>query len=538
MYITTSKKGKFILVTIFLLLISTQVGYCLDRHSDTTTDGSNSRGSSSSDSSGNTQTSSRSSGGSHSHESPSTATTINFNIPGDPLEYRKFLADDENNGFRRVNVEIYSKSDKPVRLNVREFIDPDLCIALPSIHGYILSTINDISLYKLGILDSLESNESITSLYRNNYIIIKNFKGYNISINSSNMIEINAFEDFASQSYNIYNNTDLFNWNSCKNETLAQFSDFKDYLEALGVINASNLVYLNATNNTSIQLSDNESNIAIISKNNNYLDKNSVLLKYNSSIIHLKYLNIKEPVVYTSQMISLNKVTIPPGSMFVFWYDIKLNGNSNFKTETVSDSIVPGVIKPAYVPLIIDNNPKFSVITRVSQSKLYLDEMLPIEFNLKYSGGESSSISIPVEFQTSPDEDYEYVKIDGKTDDVILENFTLHKNNTMCINKYIKFKHQGVQLPPGIYVNGEYYPTDKDIIVDTRFSRDPLLFAQTMALLITLILFILSNVYLYKEDKKANLYNWTTNNKWLVRGIGFILFLIVIGFILWAFCII
>lgn len=528
----TGKKKKITLAIIFLLLISINIGYCLDRHSDPSTSESSGSESSSSESS-----SSRSSGGGHSHESPSTPTTINFNIPGDPLEYRKFLANDKGNDLRRVYVEIYSKSDKPVKLNVREFIDPNLCIVMPSIHGYILSTIDEISLYKLGILESLELQENISASDINNYILLK-FKHYKISLNKSNIVEINAFEDFASESYNIYNNLDLFAWNSCKDKNLTLFPNFKDYLKNLGIICGSEAKYIKfvSNNNTSINITNNGSNIATLFKRSHcILDKNSILLKYNGSICHLKYSCENNPVVYNSQMITINKVTIPPGSIFAFWYDLKLNKKGSYKTETISDSIIPGVIKPAYVPLIIDNNPKLSAIPRVSQSKLYVGDLLPIEFDLIYLDGGSSSISIPIKYQIS-ENDYEYVQKNGDPDYVITENVTLFLNDSRTLKKYIKFKHKGIQLPPGIYVNGGYFATEKEIVVDTRFSRDPLLYAQTLFLFLTLVLFILSNVFLYNEFQKKMLRDKIKIHKRIVKSFAIGVMVLIIIFILWIFC--
>jgi hypothetical protein len=503
----TIKIGKILLCILFLALTNIYIIDCIDRHQESSGSGTSGSGTSGSGTSGSGTSGGGTSGSGTYHREPSVGTSVSFNIPGDPLEYKKFLINDRNDNLRQVYVEIYSKSDKPITINIREFVDPNLCIILPSIHGYILSTINEISLYKLGILESIELQDNISVSEKNNYLILK-FSNYNISLNQSNMIELNGNEEFSSESYNIYNNIKMFSWNSCKDKNLTQFPHFASFLMNLGIINESEVNYTTfIKSGTCINLINNGSIIANISKvENKFLDRNSMILKIGNFSCHLKYSGIDDPAAMDSQMITINKATIPPGSIFAYWYYLKPLGNGNYRTDTISDSIIPGIIKPAYMTLTVENMPKFSVIPRISQLKIYLSDTLPIEYNLIYLGGGSRSISVPVEFQKS-DKDYDYVRKNGEPDNIIKDNYTMSANKSVSIKKYLKFKHPGVQLPPGISVNGEYFATEKEISVDSRFSRDPLWFAQTSFLILTLILFIIGNIFLFDDEDKRKLKN-------------------------------
>jgi hypothetical protein len=436
------------------------------------------------------------------HESQSSDSVIFFknDIYINTLEYPKKSVSDSDDNLRKVFVEIISNSDKNTTLNIREFIDKNLSMLLPSLHGYVLSTPHDIALYKLGLLEELESNKSIKVDEQTNDIQFVS-GGYRYNISKHKLYEINKLNDILAYSRN---KNVIFIWsNKLNNSYLSNYTELYRFLESdLMISDIRNHAGLIKCSNDSIEIKINGRLIILFKSKNKIIDNNSIILEYNNITTHLmcKYAIINKnssndtsyiTYVYNiNDIIAFDNVEIPPGSMFVYWYYVFPKSFGTFRTETISFSIADGSRGFHQEKLDIENRPIFEVAPKALKSGMDINDILGLEFSVVHLGGgpQSSSGNIPVEFESNSD--YSFVNENGyPVNPNCMKDFP--KDVSVPINMFVKFKEKGIYSVPGIWINKRHYLSNKDITVDDRFERNKGLLGSLAIAFVALIVFVL-----------------------------------------------
>jgi hypothetical protein len=478
----------------------------------------------------------RGDGSSPQNDKPSSSSessgSVNFfknEVYKNSLEYPKKSISDRDDNIRKIYVEISSNGNENTTINVREFVDKNLSMMLPSLHGYVLSTPQDISLYKLGLLDELESNKSIKVEERNKTIYFSS-AGYLYPIAKYKLYEINRLNDVLPYSRN---KKPIFHWNKeLRDANLSNYADLYSFLESdLMVNDMGNSSGLISCDNDYVTIKLNTYSINISKCNNKLIDNNSLLLEYNDITTHLRC-NIKSnnssnetfcniSVYNINDIIAFDNVTIPPGSMFVYWYYIVPKCFGTFQTETILFSNMGGSRGFHQRELDIENQPQFEVTPKVSESRIYIDDTLGLEFSVVYLGGgpQSSSGNLPVEFES--DSDYFFVNEEGNP---INPNETVdfQKDVSIPIKRSIKFKHNGIITVPGIWINKRHHMSNKDIIVDNYFSRYSgimgSIFIGLMAVIVFFLGLVIKDIILCDESCKMS-WRIKLENSWIFKKI-------------------
>jgi hypothetical protein len=451
------------------------------------------------------------------HSSGSSDSVIFFknDVYTNTLEYPKKSISDRDDNLRKVYIEIISNSDKKTTLNIREFIDENLSMLLPSLHGFVLSTPHDITLYKLGLLEELESNKSIKVDEQKNDIQFVS-GGYSYNISKHKLYEISKLDNVLAYSRN---KKAIFTWNNkLNNSNLSNYTELCRFLESdLMISDIRNHVGSISSSNESIEIKLNDQLIRLFKIKNNLINNNSVILEYNNITTHLMSKNSSNDTSYITHVYNINdiiafdNVEIPPGSMFVYWYYVFPKSFGTFRTETVSFTNVNGLSGFYQKELNIENQPTFEVIPKASKSSIDISDVLGLEFSVVYLGGgpQSSSGNATVEFES--DSDYSFVNERG---DPVNPNCSkdFPKDVSVPIKRFIKFGHEGIISVPGIWINKRHYMFNKDITVDGWWERNKGIIGSVFIGLVALIVFalglIIKDIYLCDEDCKRS---------WLIR---------------------
>jgi len=453
------------------------------------------------------------------HKSGSSDSVIFFknDVYTNPLEYPKKSISDRDDNLRKVYIEIISNNDKKTTLNIREFIDENLSMLLPSLHGYVLSTPNDITLYKLGLLEELESNKSI-KVDENQTNIQFVSGGHSCQFSKHNLYRISKLDNVLAYSKN---KNAFFTWNNKLNDSnLSNYTGLCRFLESdLMISDIRNHAGSISFGNDSIEIKINDKLINLFKNKNNIINNDSIILEYNNIATHLMSKNAiinknsssdTSYITYVyniNDIIAFDNVEIPPGSMFVYWYYVFPKSFGTFRTETISFSNVNGISGFYQKELNIENRPIFEVIPKASESSIDIHDVLGLEFSVVYLGGGplSSSGNTTVEFES--DSDYSFVNERG---DPVNPNCTedFPKDVSVPIKRFIKFEHKGTISLPGIWINKKYCISNKDITVDDWWERNKDITGSFFVGLVTFIVFALGMIievrYLREEDCKKS----------------------------------
>jgi hypothetical protein len=154
-----------------------------------------------------------------------------------PLEYPKKAVSDRSDNLRKIYVEIISNNEKNAELDIREYIDKNLSVFLPTLHGYVLTTPDEYSLYKSGILEELESKEDVQIRVYNHRVCFDLRDNINYSINESNKYEVNNLPSSLPYSRNA---DAILYWNESLNNTcVSNSSRLSCFLQSDLLINNS-----------------------------------------------------------------------------------------------------------------------------------------------------------------------------------------------------------------------------------------------------------------------------------------------------------
>jgi hypothetical protein len=453
-------------------------------------------------------------GGSSGHSSGSSTSNSVFFFKDEvyikPLEYPIKAVSDRSDNIRKVQMEIISNNEKDAELDIREYIDKNLSIILPSLHGYVLTTPDEFSLYKSGILEKLESNEDIEIREHNNRIYFDLGDYTNYSIGKSNIYEVNNLP--TTLPYSGHSDAILY-WNkslnnsglSCLLQPYLLVNNLRNYSEAISC----------ACDRINISTDD---GMVFLNRSSSKMDENSLILHHGDIIAHLKCNASKEkgnssPVcVYdVMDMLTFDNVTIPSGSLFVYWYYVVPRSYGTFHTETVTFTKINGLKEFSQNELDIENQPVFRVEPKISKSCEYVNEILGLEYDIEYMGGgpQSSSGNISIAF----DEDPNYILVNEKgkeTTGNALMDFKMDTSESIKI--YIKYKQKGEFSLPGIWINKRHYTFNRYVTIDDPLSRNPTLAGNIFAGIVALFLFILTLIF-----KDIILYDQRDKRKWKRR---------------------
>jgi hypothetical protein len=190
---------------------------------------------------------------------------------------------------------------------------------------------------------------------------------------------------------------------------------------------------------------------------------------------------------------------------YAYWYFVKFKNPGNFKsTTTVLTSYDGGVRNvpdiESSLPIKI-KNPSPDVNIRLNKLHLLKNEQFDIVYEIRYPIRPNSARKVNINFPQLND----YYSFVNKTNNTEFENdksipIRLDDTNSANISKTIKYKDSGEYYLPGITINGERFPFQKEtLIVDTRFER----YAQFVTLLSGIIAFFFKD-FIFPQEKKKN----------------------------------
>ncbi len=321
----------------------------------------------------------------------------------------------------------------------------------------------------------------------------------NYSINESNKYEVNNLP--TTRPYSRNSDAILYWNNSLNNTCISNCSEFCCFLQ-------SDLLINNSQNSSGIIYCDNDrieipinGNKVFLNKSRCKMDDNSTILRYGDIITHLRYDTINEKnnlsttcIYNINDIIAFDNVTIPPGSLFVYWYYVVPKSYGTFRTETVSFANIGGLKELSQNEMYIENQPVFKVTPKISASSAYVNETLILEYNIEYMGGGPQSSSGNVSISFDNEANYYFVDKDGHPNDPNdIMNFK--RDASVPVNRFVRYKQKGVRSLPGIRINKKHYPFDGEITIDDYIGRYPAIFGSLLAGLIALLIFILTLIF-------------------------------------------
>lgn len=454
------------------------------------------------------------------------------------LEYPKKAVSDRGDNLRKVYIEIISNNDRSVELDLREYVDRNLSLILPSLHGYVLTTPDEFSLYRSGILEDLEStanakiNESKNRVYFSSGI----FRNYSIAKNNvyniNNLAKIKPY----SRNYDL-----VLVWNKSLNGTsLSGQQNLSRFIESDLMINnnGTDSAQIFFFNNIDIEYK-NKTNV-FISRSRNELYNNSIMLRYGDVIAYLrsneKYNstdNSSSTYIYNvKDIIAFDNVIIPPGSLFVYWYYVIPRSYGTFKTNTVLFANTSGLKELSQKEFEIENQPRFNVTPKISELSVDINSILALEYNVEYLGGGPQSSSGNVSLVFDNNSNYNFVNKNGDTVNPNCE-MDFKKDTSETINRFIKFRETGILSIPGIWINKKHYISSKEIVVDDWrrfFGKYGSVFIGSMALIVFFLGLIIKDLLLCDENRRIS---WSVKiinselywffKKWLLKLYRFVL---------------
>lgn len=422
----------------------------------------------------------------------------------------------------KISVEIYPKNE--LNISIREFIDHDVPVFLSSVHGYILSDMERISFYKLGLLNDIECNKLDTCLaneYGNNYIkFVCNNNTCRICSESACEIDNYSKMPYLDDGEALFDLSTIKDGNLTDYPCLSQFVN--DNINSINdtEINQSKII-CSAEGNISIKIGKNR--IMNINKSNSYLDDGWVVLSYKNNdsngliVHHLKLLD-NDKIFDPGNSIAIDNLFLPAGSILVFWYYMLPNSPGTYNTETITSIDNPKMIISSPLDVsIVEDEPQFKVYRKFDQSRIFLQNELDIEYDVEYLGGSFPSVikNIPVIFDTSPD-DFNYTPYSN-----LSFEGTFYEDKSIPIKKKIKFTKEGMLSPPGIWINGRHFNFEENVEVDIPLIR----YLNLISIISTVILFfigiIIKDIFLRDAQGKDACIEWAIRKSRIFeRGIG------------------
>lgn len=468
----------------------------------------------------------------------------------DPIKIVKIVTPRIKDGERRlgelaqVRVEIYSNQNEPVNLNIREFVDENIPVFRASANAYLLKGPDEISYYKLGFLEDLESGCLNKTINRTSVIIC----GLNCSIEKSRIKKYNIFEK--NHEY-MRIKPPLLSWPLEKNSSLSQYPYFMAYLKKLINLNNTTLsnMTINITRTGTISIQNNGNfGINISNNSSDPLDNGNAVLTYNGIVHHLLLVQNKTnnkicDIYDTSNVIALDNINLEPDSLIVFWYNLMPYNPGVYDTETLAVIDSPKRILSGHLEIEIEEDvPQFEVSRKFTSPRIFKWDELGIQYHIDYVGGgpRNQIKSVPINFNNSSDFDYKL-----KKNEKLSYSEDFFKNHSVVINKTIKYKKQGEFTLPSIWINNKYIDfgeLERTVIVDTPFER----YFNLISLLFAGVIFVLGvfikDIYLgdaiKRERMRLKMEDIIKNKKYkkppLVFYILSVLLIIVLS-VIWVF---
>ena len=379
---------------------------------------------------------------------------------------------------------------------------------------------DQISLYKLGVFERIESGSyNDISENKNNISFISN--GYRFYIEKQNMPEVNNMSRVRPCSMNMYKIFDLdldCNSNSIANCNIIS-NNLKRFLnEDLKITTDKEFDKLKMINNNYINITlNNSSTIGRFHKpSNGFMNNNSIEFIFKGLTHHLRYINNSInnnsklnniSLYHVNDILTIENITIPPGSLFVYWYYVIPKSYGTLQTDTLMLSRINKSVTLHQKKLKIINMPSFKVNPRCSESRLYKNEILCLEYDVEYLGGGPEYVcpSISVDFDKESSYYYVYEE-NGTRRETINDNETFSRGKSKSIKRFIKFEHEGIQSIPGIWINEKHYAGNIEVTVDNKWNRYPIISSGLLTITITLILYfitiIVDRIYLSNSNNK------------------------------------
>ncbi|MHB8117445.1 MAG: hypothetical protein ACYDHX_01755 [Methanothrix sp.] len=441
------------------------------------------------------------------------------------IELKKTIIPRTTNGyifpgeFAQVRVEVYSKADENINLSLTEFMDENLAVFYPVVHGYLLQTISHICYDEQNIFNHIESGKIEAYLVNdsdNNITFFYDKINNNVSYFNKLAIPIN--ENNINETPYSLNRSPLFEWGGVKNESLNEslnkYPYFKIFIkDKLGALNNSRIDgSIIKKYHNKISIFENNTSIINITKSDGYMDRGYVNLSYNKFVFHLRLEN--DTIYDNNNILTFDNVTLHPGDFFVFWYCVKSPIKSGFyevKTfATTINNSEPKQVVFSSATVIVDNNPIFKVDRTFSNYQIFLNDELKMRFDIEYLGGGAEPKIDDVQVRFDVSDEYEYILLDDiecnesqKKHQLRTKSF--YRGKCLPINVTIKFKETGIISPPSLWVNDVRKPFYEFVTVDRpagRYFNFIYLFATAIFFV---IVFVFKQLYLDIGKNKENL---------------------------------
>jgi hypothetical protein len=462
-------------------------------------------------SSGSSGSSGSSRGGTGSAKMPAQPA-ITVTSAGDPIKIVKIVTPRIKDGERRlgemaqVRVEIYSNQNETVKLDVREFVDENLPVFRSSANGYVLNSADEISYYKLGLLEDLESG-CLDKKFSAKDVIICDYN-CNINLNQIKKYDINeSWTEYMRMKEPLIC---LPIQNGCN---LSNYPYFAAYLKRMLNLNDTtiNNMTINCTKDENISIKYNGNlELKIFNNSSDYLDSGNAIFISDGIVHHLIFMqnktNNNKDVFDTNNIMGLDKISLEPDSIVVFWYNIMPYNPGVYDTETLAIIEKPKKVVSAHLEIEIEeNSPQFKISRKFTSPHIFKWDELGIQYHIDYIGGgpRNQITKVPISFNNSSD--FKYIL--GKNEKLsFVENFFI--NHSVVINKTIKYKKEGEFTLPSLWINNKYIDfgeNERTVIVDIPFER----YFNGISLLFAGITFIigilLKDIYLTDPIKTEKL---------------------------------
>jgi hypothetical protein len=440
-------------------------------------------------------------------------TKITSPLPQDVVKISKTIEPKNKNGYyppdelAEVIVEITSISDQELELNMIEFIDNDLMVSFPTVHGYCLTDESSMIVYEMNILNCLECNSVKSNLVGDQLA----FEYHEIPIHIAKGSIKCLNKDFPNDCVALLSNqTALFNWSEIQNGSLTDYSNLEYFIKnELDVCANQNLSINKTKNGSAIIISKGIHSLATFYDVRGFLDEGFVSVYVNGTFV--THLRKENGIIYNiSNVLAFRNVKLKPGNVFVFWYNIKPHTIGYFDLKTIVMGNDPGQTISEITTAIADYMPNFKVSRAITQYQNFIYDDLDILFNVEYLGGgsEPDLENVTICFDNRSKE-YIYVDIEGNTSKEILSNPKITKSFTkgvsIPINIKIKLNNTGIISPPGLKIFGTQWTFNETILVDKPTSR----FFEAISLFLTgiaaLFLLTFKELYLDVGSNRENL---------------------------------
>lgn len=179
---------------------------------------------------------------------------------------------------------------------------------------------------------------------------------------------------------------------------------------------------------------------------------------------------------------------------YAYWYYVRLNRPGNYDSSTIALISYGGTRNIPYIDASIKikvANSLPNVNIRFNKLHILKNEDFDVTYEIKYARYSINNNTIVYNFPNLNDY-YTFVNKTSNDGEVLItpNSTKLNQKNEAKINKRIKYLDSGEYYPPGITLNGEYFPFGKEkVYVETRFEK----YVQLVTLIFGIITFFLKD---------------------------------------------